>query len=269
MPARPPATLTPEQETLAKRIKGSYLANEEDAARAEAEAVRNYEKLKDEMIMARKFRRDNVREKKKLELQMAEAREKLAALRGQWEGARSAHEGMRMKEREMERLKESLESEGMPEAEKERRREILRDHSQQIVVARERWEKINATKDALIEEDKAVREKDGRRQNHFNAGIEGHDKRRYAMRTRMARACHYTIYHSKRAQDYRVEREKLIADPGFREAVAALESMMQRAEGYLKGPVDEDTGERFWVMHASRSWWVKIPEGALGSPPSP
>jgi len=251
------------------------------------EAKRNYDNLEDEMIMARKFRRDNAREKKKLEDLMQEAREKLVALRGQWEGARLAYEELRAKEGEMTRLREGIDSEenGMSKAEQERRWQALMEYEQELELAKEKWGRVNAMKNYLIEEEKAVKEKDGRRGRHFDKGIEGHDKRRFAMRSRMARACHYTIYHAKRylsrycietneltfdrAKDYRIERERLIPDPSFRESVATLENLMKVAEGYLKGPVDEDTGERFWTMHANRSWWVKIPEGPLGFPPSP
>lgn len=253
------------------RLKGSFIANEEDAAQAEAEAKKNYERLEDEMLMARKFRKDNKNEKKKLEAIMLDTREKLTNLRPAWESARAANQGLMAKERDMARLRETLELEadGMPEDEQERMRQILMDHDRQVVIAKDKWESVNAVKNKLIDEDKAIKDKDGRREKHFNTGIEGHDKRRYAMRTRMAKACHYTIYYAKRAHNYHIEREKLIPDPNFREALAALEATMQRAEGYLKGPIDEDSGERFWTMHASRSWWVKCPEGPLGSPPSP
>jgi hypothetical protein len=52
-------------------------------------------------------------------------------------------------------------------------------------------------------------------------------------------------------------------------ALLALEAQIVRAEGYLKGPIDSQTGERFWTMQAHRSWWVKIPDAPLGFPPSP
>jgi hypothetical protein len=200
MPSRPPATLTPEQESLAKRLRGSFIANEEDAVLAEAEAKRNYDNLEAEMLMARKFRKDNIREKKKLEALMLDARERLTNLRPSWETARAANERLRAKEPEMARLREGLEldGEGFGEEERERLIEILREHGRQVAIAKEKWESVNAVKEKLIEEDKAVKDKDGRRQKHFNNGIEGHDKRRYAMRSRMARACHYTIYYAKR-----------------------------------------------------------------------
>lgn len=200
IPSRPPTALSPEQESLAKRLKGSFIANEEDAVQAEAEAKRNYERLEDEMLMARKFRKDNKSEIKKLEAIMLDTREKLTNLRPAWESARAVHQGLMAKERDMARLRETLEleSEGISEDELERKRQFLMDYDRQLEIAKEKWDSVNVVKNKLIDEDKAIKDKDGRREKHFNNGIEGHDKRRYAMRTRMARACHYTIYYAKR-----------------------------------------------------------------------
>ena len=78
-----------------------------------------------------------------------------------------------------------------------------------------------------------------------------------------------------RAHNYRLERARILpptdadSSAALKESLLALDQQMLRAEEYLKGPLDESTGERFWTMAAHRSWWVKAPEGPLGSPPSP
>lgn len=83
-------------------------------------------------------------------------------------------------------------------AELARKKEVLEFFKRDLDEATAVFEKIDKEKKVLVEEDRAVKEKDGRRLKRFNGGLEGHDKRRFAMRSRLARACHYTIYHAKR-----------------------------------------------------------------------
>jgi chromosome segregation ATPase len=202
-PARPaprPPLSPQEAEELAKRLKGSYIANEEDAKRAEAEAKRNYDNLEDEMVMARKFKNDNASEKRKIEVQMADIREKLQGLRADWEAARAENEALRRKEPEMLEVKKLIDNGRLilTLAEMERKKDVWREYNSAMSAAKESYTKVNDMKCKLIEEDKAVKDKDGRRLKRFNEGIEGHDKRRFVMKSRLARACHYTIYHAKR-----------------------------------------------------------------------